>query len=74
LLRCLRARPASSTSTAAAGWVDWAGASSTSSSVSGGRRYNFTMEGDVDHALLLVMLASVSLDLAGAETKDDTGG
>ena len=42
--------------------------------VSGGRGYNFTMEGDVDHALLLAMLASVSLDPAGAETEDDTGG
>ena len=30
--------------------------------VAGNRGYNFTMEGDVDHALFLAMLATVSLD------------
>ena len=34
--------------------------------VTGDRGYNFTMEGDVDHALLLAMLATVSLDPAAA--------
>ena len=35
--------------------------------IAGDRGYNFTMEGDVDHALLLAMLATVSLDPAGAK-------
>ena len=34
--------------------------------VAGDRGYNFTMEGEVDHALLLAMLATVSLDPAAA--------
>jgi hypothetical protein len=34
--------------------------------VAGGRGYNFTMEGEVDHAMLLAMLATVSLDPASA--------
>ena len=35
--------------------------------VAGDRGYNFTMEGEVDHALLMAMLATLSLDPAGAE-------
>jgi hypothetical protein len=34
--------------------------------VAGGRGYNFTMEGDVDHAMLLAFLATVALDPASA--------
>jgi hypothetical protein len=39
--------------------------------VAGNRGYNFTMEGDVDHALLIAMLATVSLDPAGAAWASD---
>jgi hypothetical protein len=34
--------------------------------VASGRGYNFTMEGEVDHALLVAMLATVSLEPAAA--------
>jgi hypothetical protein len=39
--------------------------------VAGGRGYNFTMEGDVDHDLLVAMLATVSLDPAEAAEASD---
>jgi hypothetical protein len=34
--------------------------------VADGRGYDFTMEGDVDHALLVAMLGTVSLEPANA--------
>jgi hypothetical protein len=40
--------------------------------VAGDRGYNFTMEGDVDHAMLLAMLGSVTLDPAAAAESSDS--
>jgi hypothetical protein len=39
--------------------------------VAGDRGYNFTMEGDVDHALLLAMIATVTLEPTAAAQPSD---